>query len=316
MTIRQKQWQLFLLGFLEGREEIDGIWGVRSKGATEQFQRYFGLGVDGVFGPNTQAKSREVISGIQEILVRQSEVMLNIDGLAGPDTMEAVQNYQKIWGLVSNGIAGEVTREHMRCRGKEEKKEPTLEEDWWAEIRWFTEQEFCCKCGGRYCDGYPARMRKAAVVIADAARAHFGRPGIVVSGLRCMQHNANVGGVVNSQHMFGEAVDLRIEGVGADALLAFVKKQPGIRYAYKINGTNVHFDIPKGTGGRNGWMETPRGTGGRCLQGPGMGGTDGETLSGMADGNEGAAGRTAVFAAVGNCRDLLPAPRGEAAAGI
>ena len=46
--------------------------------------------------------------------------------------------------------------------------------------------------------------------------------------------------------MYGEAIDLRVDGVSAEELLAFVTAQPEIRYAYGINETNVHFDIPKG----------------------------------------------------------------------
>ena len=65
-------------------------------------------------------------------------------------------------------------------------------------------------------------------------------------GAHCQRHNAAVGGVANSQHLAGEACDLAISGVSADALLAFLQAQPGVRYAYKINDTNVHFDIPKG----------------------------------------------------------------------
>ena len=34
--------------------------------------------------------------------------------------------------------------------------------------------------------------------------------------------------------------------VDGDELLAFFLRQPEVRYAYKINSTNVHFDIPKG----------------------------------------------------------------------
>lgn len=52
--------------------------------------------------------------------------------------------------------------------------------------------------------------------------------------------------VHNSQHMYGEAMDIRINGVSGDELLAFFLRQPEVRYAYKINSTNVHFDIPKG----------------------------------------------------------------------
>lgn len=117
--------------------------------------------------------------------------------------------------------------------------------DWWQGIRYFTRAEFKCKCGGQYCDGYPAEMQEAVVKIADAARAHFGRPAHVISGLRCKQWNAHEGGVETSQHMYGEAIDLCIEGVSAETLRQFAAAQPGHRYSYCINSTNVHFDIPK-----------------------------------------------------------------------
>ena len=84
------------------------------------------------------------------------------------------------------------------------------------------------------------------VYLADAAREYFGRPGRVVSGLRCPEWNRIQGGTANSQHMYGEAVDLRIDGVSAADLLAFVNRQPGVRYAYAINSTNVHIGIPYG----------------------------------------------------------------------
>ena len=71
-------------------------------------------------------------------------------------------------------------------------------------------------------------------------------PVTVVSGLRCRQHNADSGGVANSQHMDGEACDIQAKNTTADALLGKVLSIPGVRYAYKINETNVHFDIPKG----------------------------------------------------------------------
>ena len=48
------------------------------------------------------------------------------------------------------------------------------------------------------------------------------------------------------ESMYEEAMDIRIEGVTANNLYSFFKKQPEVRYTYKINDTNVHFDIPKG----------------------------------------------------------------------
>ena len=115
----------------------------------------------------------------------------------------------------------------------------------WDGIKYFKRDEFKCKCGGRFCNGYPAEMQEAVVKIADAARAHFGKPAHVVSGLRCKQWNAHEHGVANSQHMYGEAIDLRIDGVDSETLRQFVAKQPGCRYSYRINSTNVHFDINK-----------------------------------------------------------------------
>ena len=84
------------------------------------------------------------------------------------------------------------------------------------------------------------------VRIANDARKYFCKPGFVVSGLRCKEWNRIQSGVANSQHIYGEACDLQIQGVSADKLLAYIQKQPGVRYAYKINGTNVHVDVPKG----------------------------------------------------------------------
>lgn len=170
----------------------------------------------------------------------------NIDGQWGPQSEAATRSFQTAYDFPVDGIFGPETEKRIReAIGSGET--PTVQDgDWWEEIKYFTREEFKCKCGGRYCDGYPAEMKREVVLAADRARKHFGRPGHTISGLRCPQHNANSGGVANSQHMFGEAIDLYIEGVSADELLAFVQQQPEIRYAYKINSTNVHFDIPKG----------------------------------------------------------------------
>lgn len=250
MTTKQKQWQLYLLGYLTRQEDIDGIWGGKTEAATLEFQMdHFPdeIAWDGAFGPSTEAKSREIIDNIQDVVTAYVITPLVNDGLAGWRTMEAVGMYQKAMKLPMTGIVDKTTYASIR-----EQAVPVPEPDtpetgtFWDEIEFFTEAEFACQCGGRYCNGYPARMREEVVRICDAARRHFGRPGHIISGLRCQIHNANEGGVANSQHMYGEACDLQIEGVGSDQLLAFILAQPGVRYAYKINGTNVHFDIPKG----------------------------------------------------------------------
>lgn len=48
--------------------------------------------------------------------------------------------------------------------------------------------------------------------VLEPARAAYGKPIYVNSGYRCSIHNAAVGGASSSQHMRGEAADLRIDG--------------------------------------------------------------------------------------------------------
>ena len=154
---------------------------------------------------------------------------LSVDGDPGPETQKALRH------AVAYGMPG-----------REAQDEPESD-DFWDDIEFFDREEFRCKCGGKYCSGFPAEPKEKMVRIANDARKYFGKAGFVVSGLRCKEWNRIQGGVKNSQHMYGEACDLQISGVSADKLLAYIQKQPGVRYAYKINGTNVHFDIPEST---------------------------------------------------------------------
>ena len=142
---------------------------------------------------------------------------------------------------------------HTVCQRSE--KQATNDEkqatgSWWDEIKHFDRSEFACKCGeyhAPYCDGFPAEPKEAMVRIADAVRENFGVPVTIVSGLRCKQHNADSKGVANSQHMYGEAADIYVQGVAPSAVEAFLDKVGGVRYHYTISGSNnVHFDIPKG----------------------------------------------------------------------
>lgn len=169
----------------------------------------------------------------------------DIDGDWGTLSKTACKAFQKDFGgLKVDGIAGNATEKAMKhavAYGMPTKKAES--NDFWKGIKYFKRSEFKCKCGGKHCNGYPAEMKEKVVRIADDAREHFNAEGTVISGLRCKTHNANEGGVTNSRHMSGKAIDLRIKGVSADSLLAYIQKQPGVRYAYKINSTNVHFDI-------------------------------------------------------------------------
>ena len=60
MTNTQKQCLLTYLGYDTGG--VDGLWGDKSRQATADFQRDFGLDPDGDFGPATESRILEVIA--------------------------------------------------------------------------------------------------------------------------------------------------------------------------------------------------------------------------------------------------------------
>lgn len=129
------------------------------------------------------------------------------------------------------------------------KTEPVKDETgtFWDEIEYFDRSEFKCKCGGKYCNGYPAEPDERMVRIANRLRKNLGVPITIVSGLRCKTWNAIQGGVSNSQHMYGEAADIYANGVSQTRVEAELDKIGGVRYHYAIKGSNnVHFDVPKG----------------------------------------------------------------------
>jgi len=234
MTVRQKQWQLWLLGYYDGG--IDGKWGPLSVEATKQLQQTYGLTVDGIFGRDTTALSMELITKLQKAL---TDGGLAIDGMAGMETSSAVAEWQKKHDREVTGRADQQTLQLILA--VEADKYPT-NDDWWDGVRYFARTEFRCKCG-RYCDGFPAEPARLLVEQAERVREHFGAPVHVSSGVRCSKHNANVGGVDGSRHKSGKAMDFRVEGQSAKTVLAFVKALPDIRYAYAIDGSYVHMDV-------------------------------------------------------------------------
>lgn len=68
----------------------------------------------------------------------------------------------------------------------------------------FTRSELQCPCCSK-CLMCPAFIDRLQVF-----RDIYGKPLIVVSGFRCEEHNAEVGGSLNSDHLYGKAVDLRV----------------------------------------------------------------------------------------------------------
>lgn len=163
----------------------------------------------------------------------------NIDGIWGPMSQDATRRFQSDCDLVPDGIFGPLTEQKIKEKVAAEGSEPVD----WDKIQYFGRGEFICNCGGKYCSGFPAEMDAGLIRVADRVRGHFGVEAFVSSGVRCPQHNANVGGVADSRHLYGKAMDFCVSGKTGAEVLEYVLKQPEIRYAYDIDGRYIHMDV-------------------------------------------------------------------------
>lgn len=119
----------------------------------------------------------------------------------------------------------------------------TVNEDNIKDFKNFEFRELKCKCGGKYCNGYPTGFSYDLLAQLQDIRTHFGKAVIITSAVRCPQHNANVGGVKNSKHVQGRAVDFYVKGVSYAKLKAYTSKLPYKNYEYNISGSVMHRDI-------------------------------------------------------------------------
>jgi len=179
----------------------------------------------------------------------------SVDGVIGTKTRAAIQAFQTLEGLTVDGDAGTATEAMLIdavTNGRVRTEDDTVAETdsgasdtgtFWDNIPHFRRSEFACQCGGKYCNGYPAEPAETLVRVAERVREHFNAPVTVSSGLRCTKHNAEVGGVANSRHTIGHAMDYCVAGHTAAEVLAYAQAQPEIKYAYAINSDYVHMDI-------------------------------------------------------------------------
>lgn len=192
----------------------------------------------------------------QHLLAYLGYYVGNVDGEWGTLSKTACTAFQKDFGGIKvDGFGGTETDKalcHSVSYGMPAKKVDKSEKEditgtFWDEIEYFTRDEFKCKCGGKYCKGYPHEPDERMVRIVNQLRKNLGVPITIVSGLRCKTWNAIQNGHAQSQHMYGEAADIYARGVSQSRVEAELDKIGGVRYHYAIAGSNnVHFDVPKG----------------------------------------------------------------------
>ena len=107
----------------------------------------------------------------------------------------------------------------------------------------FSRSEFACPhCG-------EVEIDPLLVATLQRIRDRAG-PVVVTSGYRCPVHNEAVGGVKNSQHLYGKAADIYVQNMSQAALLAMVREMAvneeiyvGYAYAIKNSKRAVHVDV-------------------------------------------------------------------------
>lgn len=206
LNIKQRQLNLKTYYYYY-KKAIDGIEGAGTKEAYKNFQRDNGLAVDGIYGSNTENKLILCVKDLQNLLNKYG-YKLAVDGLVGNATLNAIRDFQSKNGLAVDGIAGTNTMNKLRNGGSSEP----------YKCKYFKDSEFTCECG---CG---LNLEKDGIKrIADEIREHFGKPAIITSGTRCVKHNREVGGVAGSYHTTGNAIDIVVQGVSANEVLAYCK---------------------------------------------------------------------------------------------
>lgn len=86
----------------------------------------------------------------------------------------------------------------------------------------FWRHEFACRCGCGF-DTVDVRLLE----ILEAVRQHFDARVDINSGCRCVPHNLRESQSPRSQHLYGRAADIVVDGVPADLVADYLEKTFG-----------------------------------------------------------------------------------------
>lgn len=113
-----------------------------------------------------------------------------------------------------------------------------------------------CHCKGKYCSGYPAEISKDLLKNLQSVRDKYGITS-VTSMLRCKEWNKKQGGVTNSKHTKGKAVDYR--GIYT---MTLKKRKNVINYWFTLESPNYSYC--------NGYYKSTSGSGNKTSKNMGI----------------------------------------------
>lgn len=157
---------------------------------------------------------------IQEALEHKGYSPGPQDNIPGPQTQTAIIAFQSDHGLNPDGMVGPLTHQALF-----QNLNPAFQSAEDLPSPHFNREEFKCCCEGRYCNGFPCEINPELLKRLEAARQDLSTPIIVTSGVRCPSRNQEVGGIPDSKHLIGYAVDCYAPGLSIETLAAAAKRQ-------------------------------------------------------------------------------------------
>lgn len=175
-----------------------------------------------------------------------------IDGVDGPKTQAALAAFRSDYGMGAEGLVAAVAGTAAKVERPAEAEQAATDKPktgtFWDDIRYFTRDEFRCQCKGKYCNGFPVEPQEEMVRTVDEIRRRLGIPISIVtaggSGVRCQKHNADVGGVANSEHLYGRAADLHSSASPAK-MKAVAEEVMGSTGGIGLYDWGIHVDTGK-----------------------------------------------------------------------
>lgn len=186
-----------------------------------QYLGYYEGNVDNIYGPMT----RDATFDFQ---VRYATI--GVDGIPGPEVEAA---------LIDAVVTGKYFKEHT-VEPPAEPEEALDDAEFWAGIKYFKREEFRCKCGGKYCNGFPVEPDRGLVLALDEFRERLG-VAVRIGGIRCPQHNQDVGGSPTSKNMDGLAADC-YSSKSPEEMLRVAEGVLGNTGGLGIYTWGIHFD--------------------------------------------------------------------------
>lgn len=191
---------------------------------------------------SNNSKSLKVGSKGEEVKLLQQKLnsfgyVLNVDGIFGDKTLEAVKQFQQCNGLSVDGIVGSKTWSALDSCITVDVKRFSLSVDGNENVsNNFKVKEFRCK------DGSDLILIDVNFVkeYLQKIRDHFGVAVNINSAYRTSTYNVKVGGAKNSYHVKGQAFDIVVKGKTPSEVAKYAQSL-GIHGIIQYN-TFVHVD--------------------------------------------------------------------------